>query len=58
MKTNKKRRSEKELKIRANIKYLSPSSNWEELRGILNEENLDLNDPKTAGILKIDNEIR
>ena len=26
---------------------------WGELRGILKEENLDLNDPKTAGILKV-----
>ena len=51
MKTNKNRRSEKELKIRASIEYLSPSPNWEELEGILNEENLDLDDPKTAGIL-------
>ena len=51
MKTNKKLIAEKELKIRASSAYLSPSPNWEELEGILNEENLDLDDPKTAGIL-------
>jgi len=55
MKTNKKRRSEKELKIRASIAYLSPSPNWEEFfneyEGIFKEEDLDLNDPITAGIL-------
>ena len=28
-------------------------SGWSELRGILKEEDLDLNDPKTAGILKL-----
>ena len=28
-------------------------SGWDELRGILKEENIDLNDTKTAGILKL-----
>jgi len=28
------------------------TSTWDDLEGILNEEDLDLNDPKTAGILK------
>lgn len=28
-------------------------SGWNELRGILKEENLDLSDTKTAGILKL-----
>ena len=27
-------------------------STWSDFRGILKEEDLDLNDPKTAGILK------
>ena len=51
MTANRKHRSENELKIRASIEYFSPSPNWNELKGILNEENLDLDDPKTAGIL-------
>ena len=28
-------------------------SGWSEFRGILKEENIDLNDTKTAGILKL-----